>query len=435
MKTELTDVTPTEKQLAVELPAEAVEAEIARVARNYTRSARIPGFRPGKAPATLVRQRYKDQILHDVMHAMVPRAIDEALRDKAIEPLETPSVRDVSLSEGEPLRFTATFETAPPIEALDYATFTVRRSPIAVSDEAVARTLERLRERAARFEPVEDRPAAMGDFVAADLTRTVVKSGTGAAPDVEGGKTERHPDVTIEIGSKSNPPGFDESLVGSEPGTEKTFTVTFPPDYAIEEMRGIEVEYTASVKGIRRKVLPALDDEFAKDLGEFESLEALRSRVADDLKRDAEVGQEREIRNDLLRQVAARAPFEAPKGLVERELDRRTEEFVRRLVDNGVDPRKAGIDWERFREEQLDAARETVKSMLVLDDAARREGITVTEADVAAELDRLASRTGRTVAEVRGRLEKDGTIGQFYGGLRREKTVAFLLSRATILTV
>ena len=435
MKTEFTDVTPTEKQLVVELPAEAVEAEIARVARGFGRSARIPGFRPGKAPATLVRQRYKDQILHDVMHEMVPRAIEEALRDKGIEPLETPSVRDVSLAEGEPLRFTAAFETVPPIEALDYATFTIRRSPIEVGDEAVARTLERLRERAARFEPVEGRPAAIGDFVAADLTRTVLRQGPEAAAAEQRTRTERHPDVTIEIGSQANPPGFDDSLVGSEPGAEKTFTVTFPPDYAIEEMRGVEVEYTAAVKGVRRKVLPALDDEFAKDLGEFESLEALRSRVGDDLKRDAELGQEREIRNDLLRQVASRAPFEAPKGLVERELDRRTEEFVRRLVENRVDPRKAGIDWEQFREEQLDPARQTVKGMLVLDDVARREGITVTEGDVEAELERLASRTGRTVAEVRARLEKDGTIGQFYGGLRREKTVAFLLSRATIVTV
>jgi trigger factor len=436
MKTEFTDVSSTRKQLVFEIPAEVVETEIQRVTRTYGRSARLPGFRPGKAPERLVRQRYKEQILHDVMHDLVPRVIDDAMRERALEPVDTPSVRDVTLDEGVPLRFTADFETVPPIDPVDLTAITLRRSPIRVADEAVASMLERLRERHARYEPVEGRASRTGDVLTADLSRRVVK-----APAAEAGEAgapaapERHADVTIEIGGAANPPGFDAEIAGLGVGEEKTFTVTFPSDYAVASLAGSEVEYSVSVKGIKAKVLPVLDDEFAKDLGEFESLEALRERVRHDLQHDAERSQEREIRNDLLRQLAAHVTFDAPEALVEREVDRRTEEFVRQLMDQGVDPLKAGIDWEHFRGHQREPSREAVKSLLVLDDIARRESIQVGEAEVDAEVARLAERTGRTAAAVRARLEKEGGLSRLRAMMRRDKTVDHVMSRATIVAV
>jgi len=437
MKTEFIDVSPTHKQIVFEIPAEVVATEIARVARGYGRSARLPGFRPGTAPDKLVRQRYKEQILHDVMHDLIPRAIDDAVRERAVEPIDTPDVREVTINEGEPLRFRADFETVPPIDAVDYASLTLRRSPIEVSDTAVDGAIERLRERSARYEPVEGRPSAAGDVLTADLTRRVVS----APPPAEGeapaptGEPERHSDITIEIGGASNPPGFDAEITGLQPGTEKSFVIAFPADYAVASLAGSEVEYTLAVKAVKKKVLPVLDDEFAKDLGDFDSVEALRTRVRADLRRDAERSQEREIRNDLLRQLGARVSFEVPDALVGREVDRRTEDLVRQMMEQGLDPLKAGIDWEAFREHQRASARDAVRSLLVLDDIARREGVQVSDDEVAAEVARLAERTGRSVAAVRARLEKDGGVSRLRSMMRRDKAVEHVMARATILTV
>jgi trigger factor len=190
--------------------------------------------------------------------------------------------------------------------------------------------------------------------------------------------------------------------------------------------------YTVTVHGIKKRILPALDDEFAKDLGEFDSLDALRTRVREDLEHEARHAAEREMRAQLLKQLAARVPFEVPESLVEREIDRRIEDFARRLMEQQVDPRQAGIDWDAFRESQREAGREAVAGALVLDEVARREGLDVTAEEAEREVGRFAERTGRTAAAVRARLEKEGGMGRIYSGLRREKSIDFLMARATI---
>jgi trigger factor len=216
-------------------------------------------------------------------------------------------------------------------------------------------------------------------------------------------------------------------------GEEKQFPVDYPADYSIAELAGTTVRYGVTVKGIKKRVVPALDDEFAKDLGEFSDLEALRTRVREDLTAEAERNSERELRNDLLRQLAARVTFDVPDALIDREIERRTEEFVRRLMDQGVDPRQANIDWQAFRDNQREPARENVASALVLDEVARRENLAVESDAVDAEIEKYAAATGRTGQAVRAKLEKDGGISRLYMGLRREKAVDFLRARATIL--
>jgi trigger factor len=426
MKTEFIDVSETRKSLVVEIPSTIVDAEIDKVARDYSRAARIPGFRPGKVPAKLVRQRFRDQILHDVAHGLIPRAVDEALRERGVEPIDTPAVRDVTVEEGQPLKFTATFDTVPPIEPGDYESLSLRRPPPAVEAGQVDQTLSRLRDRAARYEPVDDRALERGDTASIDLERRALGEG---AP----GEPERHENITVELGAPANPPGFDDELAGLRPGDEKTFTLGYPDDYAIAELRGTRVEYRAKLKAIRRRVLPDLDDEFAKDLGEFESLAALRARIEADLRADAERDADRRLRADLLTALAGRVTFDAPAALVDREIDRRVEDFVRRLLEQQIDPMRTNINWEEFRERQRAPAGEAVKSALVLDEVARREGLTVTEADLERELAQHAERTGRTVSAVRARLEKEGGIARLYAGLRRDKAIDFILARATIV--
>jgi trigger factor len=238
--------------------------------------------------------------------------------------------------------------------------------------------------------------------------------------------------VSIEIGSQANPPGFDAHLIGVGPGDEKTFSIHFPDDYAVKEMAGTDVTYSVTVKEVRRRVLPDLDDEFAKDVGEFDSLSALRDRVRTDLQAEAEENATRQLRGEVLKQLAERITFELPTSLVEREIDRRLEEFARQLMQQNVDPRQAGIDWGQFREAQREPARTAVASALVLDAIARREGVVVTEQQINEEIERFATRAGRTPAALRAQFEKEGGIGRLAAGLRREKAVDLALSRARI---
>ncbi len=438
MKTEFIDLSETQKNLVVEIPSAVVDAEIDKVARDYSKAARIPGFRPGKVPAKVVRQRFRDQILHDVAHGLIPRAVDEALREKGVEPVDTPDIKDVVVEEGQPLKFTATFETVPPIDPGDYAAITLQLTATSVGDDNVEQALSSLRERAARYEPVEARGVEVGDSVVVDLTRTAREKVEAplivvpGAPAPEGKEqTDTHDGVTVEIGAPANPPGFDEELAGLHTGESKTFNVEYPADYTIQELAGTTVRYDVSVKAIRKRVVPDLDDEFAKDMGDFENLEALRTRVRSDLEHEAMHEREREMRADLLKQIAAKVSFEVPAALLQREIDRRVEEFVRRLMEQQIDPMKVNINWEEFREKQRDAAAEAVRGALVLDEVARRENISATDAEVMAEVERYAERSGRTAVAVKARLEKEGGLARLYSGLRREKAMDFLLTQAT----
>jgi trigger factor len=421
MKSELVEVNETRKTLSVEIPSDVVSAEIERVARDYSRRARIPGFRPGKVPSRVVKQRFKDQILHDVAHDLVPRAVDEALQEKGLEPVSAPDVREVVVEEGRPLTFTASFDTLPPFDLGDFSTITLRRTPTVVTEDAVNEALERLRTRAAKYEPVGGRGIIDGDIVTLDIERTD-----------SGGTKDTHSDVVVEIGGKSNPPGFDAQLLGLETGATKSFTITYPADHPIGELANTTVSYTVTVKDLKRRVLPDLDDEFAKDMGEFEHLDALRSRVRGDLEHEGRHAAEREVRDQLTKQLASRVPFEIPASLVEREIDRRLEDFAGRLMQQNIDPRQAGIDWAAFRESQRDPAKEAVASALVLDEVARKQGLEVSSEEIEQEIGRYAERSGRTPAAVRAALEKEGGTARISAGLRREKSVDYVMARATI---
>ena len=231
MKTEFIDVSDTKKNLVVEIPSTVVDAEIDKVSRDYSRAARIPGFRPGKVPPKVVRQRFRDQILHDVAHGLIPRAVDEALRERGVEPVDTPDIRDVVVEEGQPLKFTATFETVPPIDPGNYSGITLRQKSVTIEESAVDQALEQLRDRAARYEPVEDRGIEHGDSVLMDLVRTaaVAPQEEGAADDPEE-QTDRHENITVDIGGRANPPGFDQELTGLSNGDTKTFDVHYPSE-------------------------------------------------------------------------------------------------------------------------------------------------------------------------------------------------------------
>lgn len=435
MKTEFTEVSETRKHLTFEVPTDVVEEAIVRVANQYRASARVPGFRQGKVPAKVVRQRYKDQILHDVAHDLIPRLLDEALRERSLEPVATPDIKDVVLEEGRPLTFLAEFETLPPIDPGDYVGLSLQKPPAVLEVGAVDQALEQLQQRHARWQPVEGRGAEAGDTLLLDLTRTRRGSliAVPGGPEPEGDKPETLENVSVEIGASANPPGFDEHLTGAAEGDRREFTVTYPDDYEISELAGATVDYQVTVKGIRRRELLALDDEFAKEVSDVETIEALRERIRTDLQENAEAEADHAVRHALLGQLASRVQS-APDVLVEQEIDRRLEDFVRRLMEQGLDPMQVDVDWREFRERQKDAASESVRSTLVIDEIARREQIEAGDEELAAEIAKFAERAGRTPEAVRARLEQEGALPRLLVGIRREKTMSWLLEKAQITT-
>jgi trigger factor len=428
MKADLVDVSETRKSLRIEIPTDVVTERITEVAGNYSRRAKIPGFRPGKAPARVIKQRFRDQILHDVVHDLVPGAVDAALRERGVEAVSQPDIRDVEVDEGKALTFTALFDTVPQFDPGDLSTISVKKAPVKVTDEAVDQSLQQLRERAARFEPIEGRGAVDGDTIVCDLERFAVDA-TGAKGELQ----DRREDIGVEVGSKTNPPGFDGQLLGLEAGAAKEFPLHFPGDFAVTELAGTDTIYKVAAKSLKRRVVPALDDEFAKDVGDFENLGALRARVREDLEHEARHAADRDARASLMKQLATRVPFDAPASLVEREMDRRIEEFAQQLMDQKIDPRQTGIDWKAFRDNQREASDEAVRSALVLSEIAKREQITVGEDAVSKEIERYAEQTGRQVAAVRAGLQKEGGLSRVAAGLRREKSIDFIMSRVTLL--
>jgi trigger factor len=429
MKTELVDVSDTRKNLRVEIPADTVDAELTRVTTRFGKTTRLPGFRPGKVPPKVIRQRFKGQILQDAAEHLVGHAIEDALSERGLQPVDSPDIQNLVVKEGEPLTFMAIFDVVPPFDPGDLSTIELRKMPVTVEDEAVTQALERLRQRAARFEPVDGTVVEPGHTAVVDL----VRRGT----DKEGtrGDEDRHSGVSIEMGATGNPPGFDDHVVGMSAGESKSFSITYPNDYSNPELAGSTVDYTVTVTELKKRVVPALDDEFAKDLGEFDSLEALKTRVRADLEAEATEAAERQLRNDLLQKLAERVPFEVPASLLDREVERRLQDFARRLMDQRVDPRQTNIDWNAFREGQREPAADSVKSAMVLDEIARREQISVTEEDLEAELARYAEAAGRSVAAIRARLQQDGELARLAAGLRREKAVALALAKATIVSI
>jgi trigger factor len=433
MKAELRDLSEVRKSLVVEIPTTEVDAGIERLSQRYRRSLKVPGFRPGKAPAKLVRLRLRDQILQEVVQDLIPKAVDEAIREHDLEPVDTPAIRDVNIEEGHPLTFTATLETLPTVDPGEYQSLTLRRPPVDVTGESVAAALERLRERAARFEAVEGRDVAQGDTVTVDLERRVIKPAI-ATESSKPGEQEPHENIEIEIGGSANPPGFDEQLLGLSIGASRDFTLTYPEDHENTGLAGSEVAYTVAIKAIREKVLQSLDDEFARELGSFDTLAALTDQLKADLVRQAELDADGQVRSELLRQLAGRVEGEVPESLIAREVDRRVERFVEHLINQRVDPRRASVDWDAFRKEQHDPATATVRSLIVIDEIARKEALTVEDAELDQEVVRQAERAGRTVSAARALLEKEGGIGRLRDGMRREKAIDFVLTKATIVT-
>ena len=409
MKVEYAEESSVRKSLTFEIEADVVGREIAARAQHYARRVKIPGFRPGKIPPDVIKQRFRQQVLEDVAEKLVNQVVHEELEGRGLRPLATPRVTDLKIDEGQPLTFRAVFETLPLVELPEWKGLTVKAPAVAVEEQDVERELARLREEAARYDPVEPRPAAGGDFAVLDVQFTTAE-----------GKPRHDENVLVEVGGADNQKELNEALVGMAPGETRVAHVIVEPAQQSPPKAERAVDYTVTLKDIKKKVVPALDDEFAKDLGEWDSLAALRDTVRQRLRAAAERKADRDLKNALI------------EALVERHMNARTESAARGLAFQGVDPTKVGMDWKQYREAQRAEASEAAKGELLLDELARREGLQAQEQDVEAELQHYARAMRKPVEAVRAQMEKDGELAGLRARLRDERSLDLIKANARL---
>jgi trigger factor len=423
LKVEYTEKSTVRKCLTFEVEPEVVQAEIAEEARKTARKARIPGFRRGKVPAELIRQRFRAAIHDEVAERIIKRVLFDEIEGRGLRPLAPPAIKDLRVSDNGPMTFRAEFEVLPLIELPEYRNVEVRARTVQVGETDVEAEIEKLRQAAARLDPVDGRPSAAGDTVLVDLAWR-------ASSD---GKPQREEDALIDVGAPEHHAELNAALTGVEPGANGSLTVTFPADHVSRSVAGQTVSYTYTVKAIKTRVVPALDDELAKELGDWESLAELREGVRERLVALEERKIDAELKSAILDELCARSEFEVPDALVERHMSARTQNVATTLALQGVDPRHVGIDWREFRSAQRDEATKAAKAEVLLREIMSRERVEVEDAELEAEIGRIAERRKRPRESVRVRLEKDGEIEALRARIREDKTLDLLKANARLI--
>lgn len=423
--TETTEAT-CKREIELEIPADNVQKAADKITRDIARVARIPGFRPGKAPATLVRRRFASDIEGEVVQSLVPEYLRKALDEKKILPVTDPQVDKVEFKEGEPLRFHAIFEVLPEFTLADYKNLEVQIDAVDVNDAQVDKTIEELRERGSTFVPIEGRAIQDGDYAQIKLHGTPHGGGDPVEAD----------NILCHVGSEETLASFSENLRGASAGETKQFEATYPEDYPDESLKGKTYTYKIEVAGIKEKKLPELNDEFAKDAagegGGIATLEELRSKIRADLEAAKEQRQTAQAREKILETLIMRNEFPVPESLVEGQMDVRLERAVRTLAAQGVDPRAVNVDWVAMRRRQRDRAVDDVKAEIILDRVATEEKIETSDEELEKEIAHLAEHSGESATALRARLTKQGALDRMKSKLRSDKTIDFLYRSARV---
>jgi trigger factor len=406
-------------EIEITVPVDEITRETERVVANIQQKVRLPGFRPGKAPASLIRSKFAHQVREDVIENLLPKYFDKRVKEEELQVVGRPSVKDVNFKEGEPLKFKAEFEVAPNIELGEYRGVAVHYAEPEVTDADVDKRLGEIREQKAQFINVEPRPAADGDYAVVSLD-----SISGVAEPIH------QEEMVLHVGDAETLPGFSEALRGMSPEEEKEFEVTYPEDYGQERLAGKAVKFRMKLKVIRTKELPELNDEFAQDLGDYPTLADLRETIRKAIFHEREFAAQQKAKDELLDKLIEAHDFPVPETYIERQIEAQLSSQFKDLADRGVDPAKLKIDWAKLKESQRPKALHDVKGSLLIDKVAERETIHATNEEVDHEVQRIAKQEREPVAAMRKKLDKDGLLGRIAYRIRGEKTLNFLFEHA-----
>ncbi len=430
MKTELIDVSPTRKELKIEIDAERVQAEYDRVSDRYAAQANVPGFRKGNAPRSVVRSRFKNEIRGEVVQNLVPQALGEAIEQSNLDVIGEPDIH-LDNNEGldklgqQPLAIHAHVEVLPEIELGEYKGVEVARRVRPVTDETAEAMLAQLRESAASLQPVEDRGAELEDTVTVDFLGKYIEPQEADDINVEA--------VDVVLGGDGVLQEFTDQLLGTKPDDVKTFRVKYPEDFSSKGLAGKEIEYTTTVTAVRRKELPELDDEWASSLGEeIDSVATLRTKLREDLERRAGFEADQRVRDELMRKLIAAHQFEVPESLVKSQARRLLESTVRDMMQHGMDPRNAEFNWESMQGLFEVQATEDLRGSILLERIAEAENIDAADDEIAQEIERIAQGTRQSAEQVRAALTKQGGERSIADRLRHRKALDMLAAAAQV---
>jgi trigger factor len=413
------------RELELEIPAEEVSKASEKVAKEFAKMARVPGFRPGKAPISLIKRRFAEDIKSEVLQNLVPETVEKAVAEQKLTPVSQPQVDKLEFNEGQPVKFRASFDVLPEFSLASYKSLEIEMPQMTITDEDVAKTLTEMQQRAATFAPVEGRAVQNDDFVQVKLHGT---------PE-GGGEPLQADSVLCHIGAEETMEPFNENLRGASNGDHKDFDVNYPADYPDAKLAGKLFHYAVDVLGIKTKQLPELNDEFAKDVSDATSLDELKTKIRESLEHERDHRQKDLQREKVIGELVKLHDFPVPDSLVEHQMDVRLERVVRSLAQQGVDPRAVNVDWVSLRRRQEERAKDDVKAELVIDRIATEEKIDVTDQEVEHELEHMATHSGESAEAIRARLTKQGALDRMKAKLRSDKTIDWLAQNASIKTV
>ncbi|HEV8660535.1 MAG TPA: trigger factor [Thermoanaerobaculia bacterium] len=413
------DISAVKKSVEVEIPADRITNEAQRVTSEFSRHAKLPGFRPGKIPANVVRSRFAKEIQDEVMSRLLPVSFREAIAEKGLEPVGDPELERLDpYIEGAPVKYKANFEVKPHIELGEYRGIEVDDPKVEVTDADVDQMIARLRDQASAYRPETERGLEEGDFAVIDI----VSNAEGMETKTDSGH--------FKMGEESPLPELHDALRGKKPGESASFDKVYAEDASTEAFRGKTVRHDVTLKEIRIQEKPEVTDEFAKSVGGWESVAQMREAIANDLRRHREMEVLRAKRNQIGDALIAAHNFDVPETLVEEELGKSLQNYARFLASQGIDLEKADLDWRRIGEDFRPEAVKRTKRGLILEAIARKEGITVSDVEVDAEIRRAANEQGREFADVKHHLKHDGGYEALRLSLAQEKALELVLREA-----
>jgi trigger factor len=412
--------TDCKRQLEIEIPLEQVEQAKERVTNSIKQRVRLPGFRPGKAPLSLVQSRFEREIREEVLEVLLPQAFRERVSKDGLNVVGTPNIADLHFEPGEAIRFKADFEVAPEIELPNYQGLPVKYEEPNITDDEVNARLDAMRDSKAEYVNQDPRSIETGDHVLVQL-----KSVAGLDEPID------ETDLPMEVGGADTLPVFTENLVGAQPDETKEFDVSYPEDYGRERLAGKTVRFQLTPKTIRKKELPPLDDEFAKDLGgEYQTLGDLQEAVKKSIFHEKQYQGQQTAKEQLIDNLVDSADFPVPEVYVERQMENQVRASLRDLAGKGIDPNTIKLDWEKVKETQRDRALRNVKASLLLEKISDKEGIKASQEEVDREVQRVARSEREAMAVTRARLEKEGLLQRIADHIQTEKTIQYLFDQS-----
>jgi trigger factor len=413
------DLSPVKKTVEVEIPADLLSNEAMRVTTEFSRQAKIPGFRPGKVPPSVVRNRFAKDIQDEVLNRLLSRTFQEAVREKGVEPVGEPRLEHIdAYVEGAPLKYKAEFEVKPVIELADYRGLEIDDPKIEVTDHDVESMIERLREQGSAYRVETERGLEDGDFAVIDITT----SGEGLEPEPRSGH--------FKVGEESPLPELHDGLRGKRAGDRVEFDHAYGDDAQNENFRGKTVHHEVELKEIRVQEKPEVNDEFAQSVGGWESVEQMREAISADIRSHREHEALRLKRQQIGDRLLGLHRFDVPETLVEEELGKSLQNYARFLASQGVDLEKAEIDWRKMRDELRPEAEKRARRGLILEAIAKKENLIAADAEVDREIRRAAQENGREFADVKHRLKHDGGYEALRLSLSQEKALDLVLAEA-----